>query len=154
MDSYTGYIVETFVMLLALCALAAVVLVGARKLGVGRATGPIALVGQLPLDARRQIVLVRVGAQIIVVGVGEGGFTKLSEFPASSFSEADLAPRASSFGDVLARVLGAPQGGAGRAWAGAPSDAPASGTPSETPPKDVSPRSETTPKDASREEAS
>lgn len=139
MDSYTGYIVETFVMLLALCALAAVVLVGARKLGVGRATGPIALVGQLPLDARRQIVLVRVGAQIIVVGVGEGGFTKLSEFPAASFSEADLAPRASSFGDVLARVLGAPTEAART---------------SETPSKDASPRSETTPKDASREEAS
>lgn len=153
MDSYTGYVVETFVMLLALCALAAVVLVGARKLGIGRATGPIALVGQLPLDARRQIVLVRVGAQIIVVGVGEGGFTKLSEFPAADFLEADLAPRASSFGDVLARVLGAPRGR--DAGAGAPSGAPVSGTTSKEAATEAVRTSDTSSKEASpREEAS
>jgi flagellar biogenesis protein FliO len=39
--------------------------------------------GHLPLDARRSIYLVKVGAQVFVVGVGEGGFTKLGEIPAA-----------------------------------------------------------------------
>ena len=62
-----------------MCALALVVLWGARRLGVGRPSGPIELCGHLPLDARRSIYLVRVGAQVFIVGVGEGGFTKLGE---------------------------------------------------------------------------
>lgn len=83
MSSYASYIVETFITLLAVCALAFVVLYGARRLGIGRSSGPIELYGQLPLDARRAIYLVRVGAQVFVVGVGEGGFTKLGEIAAT-----------------------------------------------------------------------
>jgi flagellar biogenesis protein FliO len=106
MSPTASYLVETFVTLLVVCALAFVVLYGARRLGIGRPRGPIALVGQLPLDARRAIYLVRVGGeagQVIVVGVGEGGFTKLAELPAGSLpaSEAEPAP----FADVLAKVL-------------------------------------------------
>lgn len=100
-----SYLVETFVTLLVVCALAFVVLYGARRLGVGRARGPISLVGQLPLDARRAIYLVRVGSQVIVVGVGEGGFTKLGELPAAELPVGEpvqIAP----FADVLAKVLG------------------------------------------------
>jgi flagellar protein FliO/FliZ len=104
MSSYAGYMVETFVTLLAVCALAILVLYGARRLGVGRANGPIELRGQLPLDARRSIYLVKVGAQVFVVGVAEGGMTKIGELP-----EADLPPaepaRAPAFAGVLARVL-------------------------------------------------
>ena len=73
MGSYTTYIVETFVTLAIVCGLAYAVLFGARRLGLGRARGPIELVGQLPLDARRFIYLVRVGGQVYVVGAGEGG---------------------------------------------------------------------------------
>src|SRR5262245_16164080 len=79
MSSYGGYLLETFLTLLVVCAVAFGVLYGARRLGIGRASGPIRLVGQLPLDGRRVIYLVRVGEQVFVVAAGEGGFTKLGE---------------------------------------------------------------------------
>lgn len=100
-----AYIIETFVTLVGVCALALMVLWGARRLGVGRATGPIELCGHLPLDARRAIYLVRVGTQVFIVGVGEGGFTKLGEIAASDLPAAAPA-RSTPFGDALARALG------------------------------------------------
>jgi flagellar protein FliO/FliZ len=104
--SYAGYLIETFVTLIAVCGLAFVVLWGARRLGVGRPSGPIELRGHLPLDARRSIYLVKVGDQVFVVGVGEGGFTKLGEIPAGELPtvEAARAP----FADILARAMGRP----------------------------------------------
>ncbi|MCL2725917.1 MAG: flagellar biosynthetic protein FliO [Polyangiaceae bacterium] len=108
MGPYVSYLVETFITLLAVCTLALVVLYSARKLGVGRARGPVALMGQLPLDARRQIYLVRVGAQVLVVGVSEAGFTKLGEVPAADLEaveDGSVAMGATSFNDVLSRVL-------------------------------------------------
>lgn len=117
MGPYASYIVETFVTLLAVCSLAFLVLFGARKMGVGRAKGPIELVGQLPLDARRQIVLVRVGGQVLVVGVGEGGFAKLGELPASDVPAVDV-PTAAPFSEVIARVTGSKRRSAGRAEGG------------------------------------
>jgi flagellar biogenesis protein FliO len=106
-SSYAGYLVETFVTLLAVCGIAFVVLWGARRAGIGRPSGPVALHGHLPLDARRAIYLVKVGAQVFVVGVGDGVFTKLGEVPASELPA--LAPeRGTTFADVLARTLGRP----------------------------------------------
>jgi flagellar biogenesis protein FliO len=102
--SYAGYLIETFVTLLAVCALAVLVLWGARRLGVGRPSGPVVLFGHLPLDARRAIYLVKVGEQVYVVGVAEGGFTKLGEIPASALP-APAPARGSTFGDVLAGAL-------------------------------------------------
>jgi flagellar biogenesis protein FliO len=124
--SYAGYLLETVVTLALVCGLAVVVLVGARRLGVGRPTGPLEMRGHLPLDARRSIYLVKVGDRAFVVGVGEAGFTKLGEVPASELTEAELAsvaPFASgpsgaagasgaTFATILARVLG--RGRAGR----------------------------------------
>jgi flagellar protein FliO/FliZ len=101
---YAGYIVQTLVTLLAVCALAFVVLYGARRLGLGRPRGPISLVGLLPLDARRSIYLVKVAGQVIVVGSSEAGFTKLGEFSADDVPEEAPKPSA-PFADVLARVL-------------------------------------------------
>jgi flagellar protein FliO/FliZ len=106
-SSYTGYLVETFVTLLAVCALAFIVLWGARRLGIGRANGPIELYGHLPLEGRRAIYLVKVGAQVFVVGVGEGGFTKLGEIPAKDLPAPLAAAHATRFTDVLARSLAA-----------------------------------------------
>jgi flagellar protein FliO/FliZ len=103
-SSYAGYLVETSVTLLAVCALATLVLWGARRAGLGRPSGPIELRGHLPLDARRSIYLVKVGEQVFVVGVGEGGFTKLGEFSASDLPHADPAGNA-TFGQALARAL-------------------------------------------------
>ena len=104
MSSYASYIVETFITLLAVCALAFVVLYGARRLGIGRSSGPIELYGQLPLDARRAIYLVRVGAQVFVVGVGEGGFTKLGEMAAADLPALPPPPQA-----LFARLLRRPR---------------------------------------------
>jgi flagellar biogenesis protein FliO len=103
MGSYAGYLLETFVTLGAVCALAFVVLYGARRFGIGRASGSIRLVGQLPLDARRAIYLVRIGESVLVVGASEGGLTKLGEVPASTLP-AEIEPKPLRFADVLARV--------------------------------------------------
>ena len=108
MSAYTSYLVETFVTLLAVCAVAFVVLYGARRMGMGRSSGGIELVGRLPLDARRSIVLVRVGAQVFLVGVADGGFTKLGEIAASDLPAPAPAepPGTSAFAVALARALG------------------------------------------------
>ncbi len=105
MGPYAGYIVQTIVTLLAVCALAFVVLYGARRLGVGRPRGPIELVGLLPLDARRSIYLVKVAGQVLVVGASEAGFTKLGEIAAADVP-LEVKPAPAAFGDVLARALG------------------------------------------------
>lgn len=104
MGPYAGYLLETFVTLLAVCGLAFVVLYGARRLGIGRPRGPIQLVGQLPLDARRAIYLVQVGEQVLVVGASEAGITKLGEIAAKELPAPDPGA-AAPFADVLARVL-------------------------------------------------
>ena len=89
MSPYGGYIVQTFVTLVAVCAIAFAVLYAARRFGLGRPRGPISLVGQLPLDARRSIYLVKVVDQVIVVGASEAGFTKLGEVSAGTVVEVE-----------------------------------------------------------------
>ncbi len=103
MGSYAGYLLETFITLGVVCALAFVVLYGARRFGVGRASGSIRLVGQLPLDARRAIYLVRIGESVLVVGASEGGLTKLGEVPAASLP-AEIERKPLRFADVLSRL--------------------------------------------------
>lgn len=106
MSPSAGYIVQTLVTLAAVCGLAVLVLWGARRAGVGRQSGPIELVGRLPLETRRSIYLVKVGEVVFVIGAGEGGFTKLGEVPASGLPQSSP-PQGSdvSFGEVLSRVL-------------------------------------------------
>jgi flagellar protein FliO/FliZ len=106
LSGYGSYIVETFVTLLAVCGLAFVLLYGARRFGMGRARGGIELVGQLPLEARRSIYLVKVGETVLVVGASEAGFTKLGEMPVSSLPPAEVEVRGGRgvFADVLARA--------------------------------------------------
>jgi flagellar biogenesis protein FliO len=111
MSPAAGYIVQTLVTLAAVCALAVAVLWGARRAGVGRAAGPIELVGRLPLEARRSIYLVKVGETVLVVGAGEGGFTKLGEVPAGGLALPAGAPDVhASFAEVLARAFKAKKG--------------------------------------------
>jgi flagellar biogenesis protein FliO len=105
LSSYTAYLIETFVTLIAVCALAVLVLWVGRRAGMTRGYGPIELYGHLPLDARRAIYLVKVGEHVLVVGVGEGGFTKLGEMPSADLP-AMAKVEARAFGEVLARVLG------------------------------------------------
>ena len=110
MGAYGSYLVEMFVTLLAVCAVAFVVLYVARRVGIGQATGAVELVGRLPLDARRSIVLVRVGDHVFVVGVSDAGFTKLGELPASEVPATSPATDGASFAAVLARALGKERG--------------------------------------------
>jgi hypothetical protein len=51
--------------------------------------------------------LVKVGEQVFVVGVGEGGFTKLGEVGADELP-AVVAPPTGAFADILARAAGRP----------------------------------------------
>jgi flagellar protein FliO/FliZ len=105
MSSYGAYLLQTLLLLVAVSALAVVVLFSAKKLGIGRPDGPIELVGRLPLDARRAVYLVKVGAEVLVVGASEAGLTKLGEMPAASLPPRADPATAKSFGDALAKVL-------------------------------------------------
>ena len=81
MSPVASYLVQTAVTLAGVAALAVVLLYGARRAGVGRPSGPLELVGRLPLDARRAVYLIRAGATIYVVGSSEAGLVKLGELP-------------------------------------------------------------------------
>jgi flagellar protein FliO/FliZ len=106
MSPLAHYVLETLVTLLAIVALAVLVLFGARRAGMGRAGGPMSLVGRLPLDGRRAVYLVRVGAVVYVVGASEAGIAKLGEVSDGSL-ELDLpADRNQTFREVLARAFG------------------------------------------------
>src|SRR5687768_7029063 len=99
MSPVATYIVETLVTLLGVAVLAVVVLYGGRRLGIGRPSGPLELVGRLPLDARRAVYLVRVGKLVYVVGASEGGLTRLGELDAASVPDVDLAPSSPGFAE-------------------------------------------------------
>ena len=105
MSAFGNYLVQTFVMLLVIVGLAFVVLWAARRLGVGRPSGNLKLVGRLPLDARRSIYLVQVAEKVLVVGVSEAGLNKLSEFALKDMAAppAQTSP-GESFPAVLARL--------------------------------------------------
>lgn len=116
------YVVETLVMLLGVATLAVFVLVLGRRVGVGRAQGPLELVGRLPLDARRVVYLVRVGGRVLVLGGSEGGLQKLAE---AGENEIELPPRGAapkSFRDVLDDLIRRDKTKPPRAGAGAAAD--------------------------------
>jgi flagellar protein FliO/FliZ len=123
MSPVTTYIVETLVTLLGIVVLAVVVLYGGRRLGVGRSSGPLELVGRLALDARRAVYLVRVGKLVYVLGASEGGLTRLGELDADAVP-ADLGPPTPRFADILAKVARRPKSGSSPA--APPADDPAS----------------------------
>jgi len=102
MGAYGSYLLQTFITLVVVCVLAFAILWGARRLGVGRASGSVRLVGHLPLDTRRAIYLVKVGSHVFVVGVAEGGMTKLGEL---GEDEVPKEEPERPFSEVLARVL-------------------------------------------------
>jgi flagellar protein FliO/FliZ len=99
------YLIETLITLFAVIALAVLVLYGARRLGVGRPLGPLSLVGRLPLDGRRAIYLVRVGATVYVVGASEAGLSKLGEVDGDKLDLSETAAAPSAFAEVLARAV-------------------------------------------------
>lgn len=110
MSSLGAYLIETFVTLVAVVALAVLVLYGARKWGLGRPAGPLELVGRLPIDARRAVYLVRVGNLVYVVGASEAGLTKLGEIGADNLKDGGERTQSTiTFRDVLARAKSEPK---------------------------------------------
>jgi flagellar protein FliO/FliZ len=99
-----AYLVETFVTLLAVIAVAVLVLYGARRLGLGRVHGPMHVIGRLPLDARRSVYLVRVANQVLVLGVSEAGITRLGEVDPETIQNEPAAEPA-RFADVLGKLM-------------------------------------------------
>ena len=110
MSPLTTYLVETFLALVAVIVLAMVIILGAKRFGIGRPNGPMRLLGRLPLDARRSVLLVQVADQVLVLGTSEAGITKLGELTQGSldpFREPTPAP-IPRFSDLLAALRNRP----------------------------------------------
>jgi flagellar protein FliO/FliZ len=105
------YFVQAMVTVLAVVALAVIVLYGGRRLGLGRASGPLELLGRLPLEARRAVYLVRVGKVVYVVGASEGGLTRLGELDADAVPVAGPTHPSPTFAEVLGRIVRPPPPG-------------------------------------------
>ncbi len=103
MSPVVSYVLETLVTVGAISALAVLVLYGARRVGVGRPSGPLSLVGRLPLEGRRTVYLVRVGETVYVVGASEAGLEKLGELGLQELGSLEDLGRG-SFREVLARA--------------------------------------------------
>ncbi|HEY3499647.1 MAG TPA: flagellar biosynthetic protein FliO [Polyangiaceae bacterium] len=102
------YVVETLVMLIGVAALAVLLLALGRRFGIGRPSGPLELVGRLPLDGRRAVYLVRVGETVYVVGASENGLSKLGEIAKDGLELPKGEAVGPSFRNVLERVIGRP----------------------------------------------
>ncbi len=113
MSPATAYFVQAMVTVLAIVALAALVLYGGRRLGLGRASGPLELLGRLPLEGRRAVYLVRVGKVVFVVGASEGGLTRLGEMDVAAVPNVGPRPGGPTFAEVLGRLVHPPPGGSG-----------------------------------------
>lgn len=109
MSPVAKYVIETLVTLLGVIALAVLVLYAARRIGVGRAGGPLELVGRLPLDGRRAVYLVRVGKIVYVVGASEAGLAKLGELADDAIDLDAIEQAPTRFSEVLRRVLERPK---------------------------------------------
>jgi flagellar protein FliO/FliZ len=105
MPPMTTYIVQTLVTLVAVIALAVLVLYGARRIGIGRPSGPLELVGRLPLDGRRSVYLVRVADAVYVIGASEAGLTKLGELSSDVLMVNEGQRPRSEFSQILSRAL-------------------------------------------------
>jgi flagellar biogenesis protein FliO len=102
------YLVETLITLACVVGLAALVLVGGRRLGFGKSSGPLELLGKLPLDPRRAVYLVRVGKLVYIVAASEGGLVRLGELDVDHLpvSETGRTPTrvGTTFRSVLERI--------------------------------------------------
>jgi flagellar biogenesis protein FliO len=105
MSPLAHYVLETLVTLLSIVALAVLVLIGARRAGLGQRGGPLELVGRLPLDGRRAVYLVRVGRTIYVVGASEAGIAKLGEVTDGSLDLPAQSQDHQTFREVLLRAF-------------------------------------------------
>lgn len=108
MTPFGTYIVETLVTLVAVVALAILVLVAAKRFGLGRPLGPLEIVGRLPLDGRRVVYLVRIVNRVYVLGASEAGIEKLGELDAEAVQPA-LSSKG-TFRDVMTQIMNRKRG--------------------------------------------
>ena len=80
-------IFQTVVMFAAVCALAAMTL----KLGARRwqpaADGPLKVVARVPIEPRRSVIVLQIGARAVVVGSSEAGLQPLAELGAEEIGD-------------------------------------------------------------------
>ena len=102
------YVVETVVTLSLVLGLAVLILFAARRVGIGRPSGPLSIAGRLVLDPRRAIYLVRVADSVYVIGASEAGLAKLGELDPKSLGAFEPAGRVevAGFRQVLERLRG------------------------------------------------
>ncbi|HEY3235863.1 MAG TPA: flagellar biosynthetic protein FliO [Polyangiaceae bacterium] len=106
MSPLAHYVIQTLVTVAGITALAVLVLYGAGRIGIGRPTGSLELVGRLPLEGRRAIYLVRVAETVYVLGSSEAGINKLGELSPSEVVGTAPARSTPGFSQVLERALG------------------------------------------------
>ena len=103
-----GSLAISLVSLGIVCVLAYVSLRFLGKRGIGRASGPIRVLGRCPLEPRRALYLVETAGRCFLVGVGDGPMTMLAEVGAAEVKAQLPEPTEAGkrFADVLGRVLG------------------------------------------------
>jgi flagellar protein FliO/FliZ len=127
MSPATAYFLQAMVTVLAIVALAVLVLYGGRRLGIGRPSGPLELLGRLPLEPRRAVYLVRVGKVVYVLGASEGGLTRLGEMEAEAVPVSAAGTGSSTFAEVLGRLVRPAPGQAAPPKGGEPPVSPGQG---------------------------
>ncbi|HKY34339.1 MAG TPA: flagellar biosynthetic protein FliO [Polyangiaceae bacterium] len=105
MTPLSRYVVETVITLMAVVALSIVLLSALRRVGVGKAAGPLELLARLPLEGRRAVYLVRVGETVYVLAASDNALQKLGELPQGSLPR-EPSPPQQTFAQVLRRAVG------------------------------------------------
>ena len=96
----------TVVALAVVCALAIGALRALKGRSPGGGTAGLKVVARLALEPRRTLYVVEAAGRCLLVGVGDGPMAVLAELDAAQVRAAIVEPAASSFGDVVKRVLG------------------------------------------------
>jgi len=120
MSPVAAYFIQSMVTVLAIVALAVLILYGGRRLGLGRPSGPLELLGRLPLEARRSVYLVKVGKVVYVVGASEGGLTRLGELDADAIPRGGPDASGPTFAEVFGRFVRPGPGGSSPGGSGGP----------------------------------
>jgi flagellar protein FliO/FliZ len=102
-----SYVTESIALLIVIAALGALVLIVARRAGLGRVLGPVELLARLPLETRRSVYVVRVADRVLILGASEAGLVKLGELDkgAVGTAGAELRP---TFASLLEAVWRGP----------------------------------------------
>jgi flagellar protein FliO/FliZ len=99
-----SYVSESIALLCVVGALAALISYAARRAGLGRALGPVALLARLPLEPRRSVLVVRVADRVLIIGSSEAGLVKLGELRKEALSEFETAGASPPLGTLLGGV--------------------------------------------------